>query len=372
MLLSNDRFIQVAVIISIAINSVSFLQNLLALVVFSQKAFAKSSFRIYFKSLAVFDMFVVFYVIAGIFSLVYDQDLLNQNDFMCKCIYLVSVGLSPNSGWVLVMFSLDQLNRVTMSKRCVFIRQRKFQLAILAGLFIIHLLNALYIITQVRVKAIPTTSMESTTTNVTFHLKCDYPTAISFLPLFYMLESCVIPLVVMIVTTTLILKVLFQSRAALGRHSESTPVNALAKAEENIGEEEEEQEEEEEKKLDSREENGSKSINNTKTNKSKSSLSSVSQMLQIGVALSNSVNLKKNRNIKFAFNSVVFNIVFVILVTPMTMLHLYRTSNSVRFIRLRYTFFIMMSLNYASHFWIHYLVNSIFRKQLLDFIKFRK
>lgn len=311
-----------------SVNMAGLIGNLFSFMIFSRPVFSKSPYRIYFKSLAIFDSFVVFNLVIGIASLINKIDLFNQINQICKFVYFVSVATSPNSGWMLVVFSIDQLVRVRMSKRFSFVKKRHFQYISIGSLVLFHFLIAVSVITQVEVQDV-------TVNNITRKM-CQYPPK-SSLPIIYLIESCLIPFGIMLVTTGLILKSLYESRLSLKKYLIT-----------------------------------------------RNSLSTAATTPCIKPTVTATVKTsKRGRDLKFAFNSVIFNTLFIILTIPLVFVHLSRRrdvhlssadSNDVRsgFIVFKAVCFFLFNLNFALHFWIHFSVNRIFRYEVLVMFRIRR
>jgi hypothetical protein len=320
--LSDNEFMRNMFILVFLINLFGILGSVVTFLIYSRKVFAKSSFRIYFKSLSFFDMFVGFYVGSSLASLILDHDLINESDAVCKLFYFVTVGTSPNPGWVLVLYSIDQLIRVSMSKRFTFIKKRAFQFKIMGVMCLWHILTAVYVIKQVEVKEIDLGN--NSTAN-----RCEYPMSQIALPVFFFFESSLIPFAVMLLTTILILKYLYESKVSLQKYDSTDKMGNLL--------------------------NSSATSSNTPSRPPK-------------------VTVNKRRDFKYAFNSVVFNVVFIVFTFPGIFVHLAfgRYSDNVVLTNIRVFFFILFCSNFALHFWIHFFVNAIFRKEIFRLLGFNR
>lgn len=332
-LTNNEQTVRNTTILIYSINLIGLAGNVLTFIIFSRRVFDKSPYRIYFKSLAIFDSFVVFNLAFGVASMLKQRDLFNQVNAVCKFVYFISVGKSSNSGWILVVFSVDQLIRVTMSTRFAFVKRRKFQLAAIAAMFLFHILFALNVMTQVEVKPI-----SLNTNNATMKM-CRYP-PYSNLPIIYLIESSLIPFAIMVVTTSLILKVLVESRNSLKKYT----------------------------------------ANSNKPSNQDQDDDQQQRSLGPSTVVKKTASRKRSRDLRFAFNSVVFNLVFIVLTIPLVLVHFSRddlvtddfsTIIKSRFIRIKDICFVLFNLNFALHFWIHFCVNSIFRNEILVVLRIR-
>ena len=149
MALVESDFLLILQIVIDLINFMGIIGNVISFIVFSRKAFAHNPFRIYFRSLAIFDSFVVVNLIIGLISLVVRVNLINKNNYVCKFVYFVVVGVSPNCGWILAFFSIDELVRVSMTKRFTFVKKKRFQIGLIVCMFVFFFLHATYVLFQV-------------------------------------------------------------------------------------------------------------------------------------------------------------------------------------------------------------------------------
>lgn len=153
--------------------------------------------------------------------------------------------------------------------------------------------------------------------------QCAYPLS-SILPVFYLIEASLTPFIVMIITTSLTLNHIYQSRTKLRRYSLTEKEN----------------------------ENGI--LNN------------------VPGAPHVIATEKKTRDFKFAFNSVIFNILFILLTFPSIFVHLYHNKDMYQQFIFKMSTFIIFSINFASHFWVHFCVNTIFRNEVLNILRIKK
>lgn len=80
----------------------------------------------------------------------------------------------------------------------------------------------------------------------------------------------------------------------------------------------------------------------------------------------NTINCKSSscRNIKFACNSIVFNVLFILLCSPSIFAHLLSIDNYQLSWSIKAIGFLMFNFYFLLHFWIHFCVNSIFRQEV--------
>ena len=124
------------------INILTAIGSVFSFIIFSRKSFEKSTIGIYCRSLAIFDLSVIFNLSVGISSISRNSNrsLILDTDWACKMMTYVMSIFSAISGWILVFFSIDQLITVSMTKRFLFYKKKWFQYSLILGLFIFHCL----------------------------------------------------------------------------------------------------------------------------------------------------------------------------------------------------------------------------------------
>ena len=281
----------------LAINFLTIIGSILSFIVFSRKAFQKNSIRIYCRALAIFDLYVIFNLAIGLTGQILDIQIISANNYICKIAYFITVGVSPIPGWILVVFSIDQLITVSMTKRFEFFKKQWFQYAIIIGIFIFHcaLYSEVFILVNNRIAIIA---------NVTYY-SCDTNSYV--VPLIYLVESSFVPFVIMIVTSSFIVRILVRSRRKIG----------------------------------------------------------------LGTSTDSSF-VRRLRDLKFAFNSVILNLIFILFTTPLVIYYLLPKYDFVASYYINQITSIFFYLNFALHFWVHLSFNSIFRNELLILFCIRK
>lgn len=299
------------------INFMGILGNICSFIVFSRPTFAKSSIRVYCKFLALFDLFTLFNLVDGLVGFIIGYSPLNNLTYICQLGFYITVGISPIPGWILVLFSIDQLITVSMTKRFSFIKAKRFQYALIAALFLFHCGIYSPVVLMVDVHNITDEN------GTVLFLSCDSFTLI--LPLFYLVESSLVPFTVMIVTTSRIVQLLVQSRH---RTSE-------------LGS------------------NQSAETYRSETTTAKNELKTPS-------------SIRRARNLKYGFNSVILNILFIILTFPVVVLYIFPQYDFFLYNLIDSICMVFFYLNFALHFWVHFAVNSIFRNQFLILLRIKK
>ena len=299
------------------INFMGILGNICSFIVFSRPTFAKSSIGVYCKFLALFDLFTLFNLVNGLVGFIIGYSPLNNLTYICQLGFYITVGISPIPGWILVLFSIDQLITVSMTKRFGFIKTKWFQYVLIAAVFLFHCGIYSPVVLMVDVHNITDEN------GTVLFLSCDSFTLI--LPLFYLVESSLVPFTVMIVTTSRIVQLLVQSRH---RTSE-------------LGS------------------NQSAESNRSETTTAKNELKTPS-------------SIRRARNLKYGFNSVILNILFIILTFPVVVLYIFPQYDFFLYNLIDSICMVFFYLNFALHFWVHFAVNSIFRNQFLILLRIKK
>lgn len=189
--------------ISYVINLFGLIQNILTFVIFSRKPFANSSIGFYGKALVVFDSFMAFNFACGVASVVMGGIIIHRVDILCRLHFLITVIVSPIPGWILVVFSIDQMLSVCVSAtRFGFVRQRWFQYMAIAITSLAHcgIYYPVYFDTYIK---------NTTVRNETFEW-CDcYSKA---MPIVFVIFSIGMPLAIILFTSSFIVRVLIKSR----------------------------------------------------------------------------------------------------------------------------------------------------------------
>ena len=288
------------------INLLTIIGSVFTFIIFSRKSFEKSTIGIYCKSLAIFDLFVIFNLSVGIASIAINNNrsLMRDTEWICKMMtYFVAV-FSAMSGWILVFFSVDQLITVSFTKRFLFFKKKWFQYSLVLGLFIFHCL--FYI------PMIFTFSLINKIENGNVSIPSCGTSSI-VLPIILFLEGTLIPLIILLILTVLIGRYLRKSRRRVTTNGQQVM---------------------------------SSSTNTT------------------------AVDIRRAYEFKYAFNSVILNIMHIVLLTPLLILVSIPFSSYEYFLLFNVIAYFFSALNNALHFWVHFGVNSIFRKEF--FILFKK
>jgi hypothetical protein len=217
-MISQAEYIHYLDIGAFGIISIGLLGNVISFVIFSRKAFEKSSVGFYCRSLAVFDSFGIPKLGFGIAALILNTDLFNIHNYVCKTVYMASFIFSPIPGWILVAFSLDQLITVTRTQRFSFIKTNTFRYAFIIGIFVIQCGVYSMAVFEISVQNV-------TSANLT--LKGCILDSNSVYPFIYLLECNLIPFVLMMLLTAFILKCLIKSRRNLEKVASNSVISSV-------------------------------------------------------------------------------------------------------------------------------------------------
>ncbi len=111
---------------------VALVTNPISFYIYSKKTFEKSSSAIYLRALSIVDIFSIFAFFG--FSLPYSIGFnpINEFDWACKFFTWGSFAFTSYSSWIEVLVGLDRCLNIKFPNRIRFLKNRKYQLAILA------------------------------------------------------------------------------------------------------------------------------------------------------------------------------------------------------------------------------------------------
>lgn len=287
------------------INLFSLFGSILSFIVFSRKAFSRSSIRVYCKLLAIFDQFTIFNMIFSFVTWFTNKGLVNDYEFICKFVYFISVGISGIPGWIQAVFSIDLFFKISLSKRFKFTNKSWFQYLVVFLIVMIHCAIYTEIIFEAGLRNATIWSNSSGSW-------CDLNPN-SVLPIVYLIEGSVIPFVIMLVMTILILRSLYDVRSKVSLADFDSGPNTVW-----------------------------------------------------------ATRYQRYRDFKFAFNSVILNLVFILFTMPLVIYYLVQIDDYVLSQLLNAIGYLLFYLNFASHFLIFFSFNSLFRQEFLKMLRIRK
>ena len=201
---SNENFAFAMKITRITVISIGILGNIISFIVFSRKTFRNNSISTYCQALSILDCLIIIEIINSTYSLINDTAYFQDwNDSTCKIFYYLSMQVTAIPGWILVAFSVDKMLNMRTSTPNI-IRSKIFQWSVVAAIVIFHLL--LYSELLISLKVEPIVFMPSVKI-------CNFPFLTYFYPFLYaeLVETCLIPFLVMIVTSIVTIRLLLRS-----------------------------------------------------------------------------------------------------------------------------------------------------------------
>jgi hypothetical protein len=192
--------------------------NILAYSVFSSKRFRKLSFSIYFRTLTLTDSLTLFNVFRKILLFKYLIDLKQNSQFLCSTVYFISYAVPPISSWILGIISLDRMVSILRPTDYVFRNRKNFQIMICFSVIAFNFILYLPILIYSKLETIVESTFLNQTSNSTFLYtvsfdSCSLPDIISvYLDWMDLMNSTLVPFVLMILCTTITIRFLFKSR----------------------------------------------------------------------------------------------------------------------------------------------------------------
>jgi hypothetical protein len=286
-------------ILLIVIITIGILGNIISIIVFSRKTFAKNSISTYCRALAFFECFTAYQLVICIFFInnVYISALSNIS---CKLSNFANIGISSIPGWILVAFSLDKLICVTQTQKYRFLKKKSYQLGIVAFLAIFNCLLYIEIPILINIQSI------TLAPNIT-SMQCDASTIPSASLLFaiYVIEANFIPFLIMILSTIFTVRSIVRSRLNLEQTSNHSA----------------------------------------------------------------SLVRRRIRDTKFAVNSIVLNVIFILFKTPAALSFIITIEDFLTHQYFLRASLIPFYLNFSISFFVHLATNSIFRSELKLMLK---
>lgn len=180
--------------------------NLLMFVVFSRKSLIKLSVSVYFRVMAFTNLYICIAWFMQIleYKLDIEWDLLSW--FLCKTSNFGCYLASSMSSWLFVTAILDRYVVITQPARLIFILKPRIPWIVVAFLFLYNFGFYLYIYIDSNLHVIIDNS-----TNFT---RCDWPSEMLY-SLLDLINSVVLPLLIMIVATAATFFAVFNSRRRL-------------------------------------------------------------------------------------------------------------------------------------------------------------
>jgi hypothetical protein len=133
--------------------------NLGLFLIYSTKSLRKLSISIYFRSIAIFNLFICIFWINIILDYVYDINIVNSSNFWCKFAWFTIY--VPIVGWIEAAINLDRMRTIIFRRKFLFTTTHTFQLALVS---LIVLYNSAYYLIAAIAPRVRTLYVNSTTT----------------------------------------------------------------------------------------------------------------------------------------------------------------------------------------------------------------
>lgn len=212
MTLSDLPFENAMTVIETITIGIGIIGNIITTIIFLRKTFRNNSISTYCISLSIIECLTLAKFVLNIYILAYNRNLPDESDSLCKLFYSVPTLLGAIQPWITVSFSIDKL--LSMRTRAIPILKKKgFQWSLIAGIILFN--TALFIDIPIFLKrreVSPSYFMCDLTT-ISFY---DIAAIINFL------DSCLIPFIIMIITSILTTRLLIKSRNAVMRIGQLT------------------------------------------------------------------------------------------------------------------------------------------------------
>jgi hypothetical protein len=193
------------------------LANILAFIIFSRKKFQKTIFSTYFRILLIIDTIGLVYLAMGKFLYFkFGINVRNFNEHFCRLTLLLAYSIPPISAYILVAISIDRF--ISIAKPTLFLFRRKASFQIGVCIFIIAA-NLLYS-GQLFFSYLAIDYLEDPSVGPVCLIP--YEKTLQTMDLF---NSTIIPFLLMIVSTILTIKSVFDSRKKMSQSTKQNKSN---------------------------------------------------------------------------------------------------------------------------------------------------
>lgn len=205
----SELFGEIATDIRGLVNFLGIFGNIASFAIFSRETFSKNSINIYCRALAIFDCFTLNQLYSDInliFLKIYPP---HGSVGYCKFSFYCTVAFSSIPGWILVAFSLDKMLTMKKLPRFEFIKKRSFQIGLIIGIAIFHVLLYSEVLFLLNLGY-------NYYTNTTYCNSYAMPYA-NLVVSVYLIEGSLVPFVIMVVTSVFMVKLIRRSgRKSIG------------------------------------------------------------------------------------------------------------------------------------------------------------
>ena len=188
--------------------AIGIIGQILSIIIFSRKTFRNNSISTYCIALSTNEFLSLFQLATDIGILAFNLNLTDQSESLCKVYNYMLLIYNSVQPCILVAFSVDKL--LNMRTRSIpIIKKKWFQWSVVAAIVLFNSLLYLELPILVKRREI-----------VPGYIICDQ-TTIGFLPtlmIVIVLETCIIPFIIMIVSSLLTIRLLIKSRNSIERN----------------------------------------------------------------------------------------------------------------------------------------------------------
>lgn len=178
--------------------------NTLSFVIFSRgKTFTNASIGVYYKYLSLFYLLNVIYLtICIVLGAITKSNFQNKLTVVCKVFTYLTSGLSAIPIWLVTMFAVDRaiVFKNYPTQKYAFTKSRKFQHYIVLGICLLNCVVYLPILVLVDIRN------NNSTRRLTCSYRDDVPIIGKLVKVFYLIESHVVPFLIIKIASGLILK----------------------------------------------------------------------------------------------------------------------------------------------------------------------
>ena len=206
--MSKDSFIfgiNTTIAITIAIG---FIGQVFSIIIFSKKTFRNNSISTYCIALSVNELFALLKFATNIGNIAFNANIIDQSDALCKLLSYIPVVYFAVQPCIMVAFSIDKLLSMKMNSIAM-LKKKWFQWSVVFGLVLFNIL--LYLVMPILIKRRNIAAVG---------FICD-ATTIGFFSTFMImvvLETCIIPFIIMITSSILTIRLLIKSRKSVERN----------------------------------------------------------------------------------------------------------------------------------------------------------
>lgn len=200
---------------SLLIVFVGIFSNIFMFIVFNRNALAKISVSIYFRVMAVINCFISVTFLKEFLTFQYKITLADRSTFLCKSISYTIYAVSSMAAWFLVLAGLDRFLVIAHPTRFHFIQKARFPLYCVIAMIVYNLIFYFYWIFEVDLVTFMVNSNNSTFKKCyLFNLKDFY--------LSHLINSTIIPFIMMVISTIGLLFVVYNSRKRMRKFEQSS------------------------------------------------------------------------------------------------------------------------------------------------------